>query len=136
MLKLIVAAVSIRSYTIFCILCYYDDALPAQDKTEHGREESFKLLQGELEKLKNKKMERAQVLKSHQAIVVLQARQVLASLLARWPAGASKLSSTFLGCKDITEYFSLLDILLREQKPDTCKKVYVCLYVCMHGVCM
>ena len=54
---------------------------------------------------------------------MLQARQVLASLLAKWSSESPRLSTTFLGSLDVTEYFSLLDILLKDQKLEMRKKV-------------
>lgn len=95
----------------------------AQEKVEHSRGDSLKLLQEELSKLKSKKIDRKRVLKIHQGIVVLQARQVLASLLAKWSSESPRLSTAFLGSLDVTEYFSLLDILLKDQKLEMRKKV-------------
>ena len=91
----------------------------------HAREESYRLLQEHLGQLKEKPANRQEVLKLYQAIVVLQARQVLAGLLANWPSSGPKLSTTFLGNIDITQYFCLLDLLLKQQTPENCKKVSV-----------
>lgn len=90
---------------------------------EHSREDSSKLLQEELSKLKDQTPNRAEVLKTQQAIVVLQARQVLASLLANWPPSGPRLSSSALGSTDTTQYFCLLDLLLRQQSLKGCMKV-------------
>ena len=54
---------------------------------------------------------------------MLQARQVLASLLARWSPEATRLSTSFLGSINITRYFCLLDLLLKQQTPEEGKKV-------------
>ena len=54
---------------------------------------------------------------------MLQARQVLASLLAHWSPKAPRLSTSFLGSIDITRYFCLLDLLLKQQSPEEGKKV-------------
>lgn len=61
---------------------------------------------------------------------MLQARQVLASLLAKWSSESPRLSTTFLGSLDTTEYFSLLDILLRDQKHEIRNKVRMHMYIC------
>jgi len=63
------------------------------------------------------------LLKTHKAIVVLQARQVLASLLAHWSPEVPRLSTSFLGSIDISRYFCLLDLLLKQQSPEEGKKV-------------
>jgi len=70
------------------------------------------------------------VLQVHQATVVLQARQVLASLLAHWPSEAPRLSTSFLGSIDITQYFCLLDLLLKQQTPEGCKEILSSIILC------
>ena len=73
--------------------------------------------------MREKPASREEVLQVHQATVILQARQVLASLLAHWPSDAPRLSTSFLGSIDITQYFCLLDLLLKQQTPEGCKEV-------------
>ncbi len=90
---------------------------------DHGREESYKLLQEELSKLKEKPPERKEVLKVYQAMVVLQARQVLASLMAGWAKDGPRFSTSFLGNIDITQYFCLLDLLLKQLNQNQSEKV-------------
>lgn len=83
------------------------------------------LLREELSKLKSsaKPQTRQEICRTLQGIVVLRARQVLASLLCHWPSSCPKLSTSFLGCVDITQYFCLLDLLLRQQDEEDRKKV-------------
>jgi hypothetical protein len=83
------------------------------------------LLREELSKLKTqgKPQSREEICKTLQGIVVLRARQVLAALLSHWPSVCPKLSTSFLGCVDITQYFCLLDLMLRQQNEDDRKKV-------------
>lgn len=63
------------------------------------------------------------MLKVYQAMVVLQARQVLASFMAGWSKSGPRLSTSFLGNIDSTQYFCLLDLLLRQQSPVQAEKV-------------
>ncbi len=94
-----------------------------QERADHGREESHKLLQEELTRMKERPQERKEVVKVYQAMVVLQARQVLASLLAGWPESGPRLSTSSLGSIDPTQYFCLLDLLLKQQSPCQAEKV-------------
>ena len=94
-----------------------------QVQGDPGREESSKLLQEELAKLSEKGPERGEVLKVQQAVVVLQARQVLAALLISWPTSGPRLSTTFLGGLDPTQYLCLLDLLSHHQPKEQCRKV-------------
>ena len=90
-----------------------------------SRQDSYMLLREELSKLKSKgkPQSRTEICRTLQGIVVLRARQVLAALLSNWPSSCPKLSTSFLGCVDITQYFCLLDLLLRQQDEDDKKKV-------------
>ena len=90
-----------------------------------SRQDSYQLLQEELSKLKSKGKppSREEICRTLQGIVVLRARQVLAALLCHWPRNCPKLSTSFLGCVDITQYFCLLDLLLRQQEEPERKKV-------------
>lgn len=92
-----------------------------QDKHNLCREDSFQLLQ---EQLKEGMVSRKQLLKTQQAIVVLYARHVLASLLSHWPCPPHPLISTsFLGNMDILQFFSLLDLLVKPLSRMTCSNV-------------
>lgn len=105
---------------------FYDDVIvTSQDKEVLSRQDSYQLLREELSKLKSqgKPQSREEICKTLQGIVVLRARQVLAALLSHWPNGCPKLSTSFLGCVDITQYFCLLDLMLRQQNEDDRKKV-------------
>ena len=103
-----------------------------QDKEVLSRQDSYLLLREELSKLKSqgKPQSREEICKTLQGIVVLRARQVLAALLSHWPATCPKLSTSFLGCVDITQYFCLLDLMLRQQNEDDRKKVFLHPYLC------
>ena len=85
--------------------------LSSQDEPDISRHDSFQLLQ---EQLKESTVSRRQLLKMQQAIVVLYARQVLASLLSHWPHPSLPLISTsLLGNMDVMQFFCLLDLLMR-----------------------
>lgn len=90
-----------------------------------SRQDSYMLLREELTKLKSrdKPQGREEICKTLQGIVVLRARQVLATILCHWPTCCPKLSTSFLGCVDVTNYFCLLDLLLRQQDEEDRKKV-------------
>eukprot|EP00731_Ephydatia_muelleri_P019637 Em0012g462a len=92
----------------------------AQEGEDHTAEESYKLLKEELAKIKQKPNKK-QILKIHQGIVVMWARSVVRSVLERWPM-SHKLSLVQLGCSSTTEYFSLLDLLLRGHTAEQCKQ--------------
>ena len=92
-----------------------------QEGEDHTAEESYKLLKKELAEIKQKP-DRMQILKIHQGIVVMWARSVVRSVLGRWPV-SRKLSLVQLGCSSTTEYFSLLDLLLRGHTAEQCKQV-------------
>ena len=91
-----------------------------QEGEDHTAEESYKLLKKELAEIKQKP-DRKQILKIHQGIVVMWARSVVRSILGRWPESL-KLSLVQLGCSSATEYFSLLDLLLRGHTAEQCKE--------------
>lgn len=59
-----------------------------------------------------------------QAVVVLQAREVLATLLISWPRSGPRLNTTFLGGLDPTQYLCLLDLLSHHQPEEQRKKVH------------
>ena len=85
--------------------------LSPQDEPDVSRQDSFQLLQ---EQLKESVISRKQLLKTQQAIVVLYARQVLASLLSHWPHPPLPLISTsLLGNMDVMQFFCLLDLLMK-----------------------
>ena len=88
---------------------------------DHSTEDSYRLLKKELADLKQKP-DRKQILKIHQGVVVMWARSVVGSILGRWPVSC-KLSLVHLGCSSTTEYFSLLDLLLRGHDAEQCKQV-------------
>jgi hypothetical protein len=82
-----------------------------EDEPDVSRQDSFQLLQ---EQLKESVISRKQLLKTQQAIVVLYARQVLASLLSHWPHPPLPLISTsLLGNMDVMQFFCLLDLLMK-----------------------
>ena len=86
-----------------------------------SREDSFQLLQ---EGLKGGVASREQLLKTQQAIVVLYARHVLASLLAHWPHPPHpRISTSSLGNMDIMQLFCLLDLLMKPLKHKACSDV-------------
>lgn len=96
-----------------------------------SRQDSYLLLREELSKLKSKgkPQSREEICRTLQGIVVLRARQVLAALLCHWPHSCPKLSTSFLGCVDITQYFCLLDLLLRQQDERDKKKVVLLVFI-------
>ena len=95
--------------------------LPPQGTEDVSREDSFQLLQ---EGLKGGVASREQLLKTQQAIVVLYARHVLASLLAHWPHPPHpRISTSFLGNIDIMQLFCLLDLLMKPLKHKACSDV-------------
>ena len=49
----------------------------------------------------------------NRALVVLHARCVVALLLPQWPLEGPRLSSTLLGDIDSSQFFSLLDLIIR-----------------------
>jgi hypothetical protein len=78
---------------------------------EIGQEESFQLLQ---EQLKGEGASRKELLKTQQAIVILYARHLLASVLSCWPRPPHfRLSTSDLGSMDEMQLFCLLDLLMR-----------------------
>ena len=85
------------------------------------REDSFQLLQ---EGLKGGVASREQLLKMHQAIVVLYARHVLAALLTCWPHPPHPhISTSVLGNIDVMQLFCLLDLLMKPLKHKACSDV-------------
>ncbi|CAI8006132.1 Zinc finger ZZ-type and EF-hand domain-containing protein 1 [Geodia barretti] len=78
---------------------------------EIGQEESFQLLQ---EQLRGEGASRKELLKTQQAIVILYARHLLASVLSCWPRPPHfRLSTSNLGSMDEMQLFCLLDLLMR-----------------------
>ena len=103
----------VLGYSIYlCIppLCYQD-----LKSSTANRQESYSLLKDELSSIKSKPQTRENMFKTFQAIAVLQARRVLASLLEKWPKEGARLSTTTLGCVDMPQYFCLLDLLVKQE---------------------
>ena len=97
------------------------ESTEVQEGEDHTAEESYKLLKKELAELKVKPNMK-QILKIHQGIMTMWARSVVRSILGRWPKSL-KLSPVQFGCSSTTEYFSLLDFLLKGHTAEQCKQV-------------
>ncbi|KAK3091739.1 hypothetical protein FSP39_022268 [Pinctada imbricata] len=78
------------------------------------RSKSAELLKQELEK-QGRKSSREYIYKVNMAMSVLYARQVLTSLLAKWPAHGPVINTELLGCKDIQQIPCVLDLLNKSE---------------------
>ncbi|XP_041474383.1 zinc finger ZZ-type and EF-hand domain-containing protein 1-like isoform X3 [Lytechinus variegatus] len=105
------------------ILVANSEAELRESYRKHQRTKSGELLKKELEK-HGKSASRNYLHVINNALAVMCARQVLAALLADWPAtGDHVISTNTFGCKEHSQLVSILDLLQRVEEKDVFLKV-------------
>ncbi|XP_071500526.1 zinc finger ZZ-type and EF-hand domain-containing protein 1-like [Diadema antillarum] len=105
------------------ILVANSEAELRESYRKHQRAKSGELLKKELEK-HGKSASRNYLHTINNALTVMCARQVLAALLADWPAdGEHVISTATCGCKEHSQLVSILDLLQRVEEKEVFLKV-------------